>query len=268
GEIVHPKTGARMSPTPLELDSMARWQARSNSDYSDRREALAAWLTSRGNFQFARTVVNRYWAALIGRGLVNPSDDMRITNPPSNPELLDALARDFIDHGCDLKRTLRIIATSHVYQLSSISTPQNRQDEVFYSHHLPRRMPAEAMLDAICAATGAGEKFAGVPAGTRAIQLPDTTVASQFLDTFGRPPRTTSCECERAAEPSLTQALSMLSGDDLSKKIAAADGRLAKLVGSGKSDREIIDEIYLSSVSRHPDSGEISVSLRAFGKNS
>src|SRR5262249_42383860 len=151
----------------------------------------------------------------------------------------DTMARDFISHGFDLKYVLRTICASKVYQLSSHATDRNRMDEVFGSHFAPRRIPAEALLDAVCAATGVPEKFAGLPTGLRAIDLPDSTVASQFLDTFGRPPRTTSCECERTADPSLSQALSLLSGDEINKKISSPKGRIASLIAAKKSDREI-----------------------------
>jgi hypothetical protein len=269
GEVMHPKSGKRMAPTPLDLDNGPHHAGSGTlSDSKDRREELADWLSSRENLQFARTLVNRYWGALLGRGIVNPVDDMRVTNPPSNPELLDALSRDFIVHNFDLKHVLRTICTSQVYQRSSRPTLQNGQDDTFCSHYLPKRMPAEVMLDSLCTATGVSEKYAGLPVGVRAIQLPDSSVASQFLDSFGRPPRTTSCECERAAEPSLSQALSLLSGAEVNKKLSSPNGRIAGLVAAKKCDREIINELYLAAVSRPPDSSEMASAVRSFAKSS
>ncbi len=265
GEVTHPKSGRAMTPTPLALDDGPRLTSLP-STVADRREALADWLTSRDNLLFAKMAVNRYWGALMGRGIVHPIDDMRITNPPSNPELLNGLARDFIAHGYDLKRLIRTICTSRAYQLSAKTTPQNRQDEVFHSHFLSRRLPAETLLDAVSAAAGAPEKFPDLPLGTRSIQLPDGSVASQFLDTFGRPARSTACECERVSEPTLAQALQLLSGEDVNRKVASPAGRIAALLKQGKNDSEVVDNLYLASLSRMPQPKEKKIALAAFAR--
>lgn len=270
GEVTHPKTGGRMLPTPLALDNGPRLTAvASDPDAAgDRRLALAAWLTRPDNPLFAQSVVNRYWSYFLGRGIVDPVDDMRVTNPPSNPELLDALAKDFVAHGYDLKHLIRSICTSRVYQLSSRRTERNRRDEIFYSHFIARRQPAEVLLDSVDSVTGAAEKFPGLPLTTRAIQLPDPGIANLFLDTFGRPPRTSACECERSAEPSLTQSLLLLNSDSVNRKVAQPGGRIDQLLTAGKSNREIVEELYLAALSRLPQQRETETALHAFAATS
>ena len=266
GEVVHPRTQERMAPLPLALVNGPQLAsvATERDSRRDRRLALAGWLTSRDNLAFAQTVADRYWNALMGRGLVHPVDDRRITNPPSNPELMEALARDLQTHRFDLKRLIRVICASRVYQLSSRPTADNRADNVFHSRHLIKRQPAEVLLDSVCFATGSPETYPGLPPGTRAIQLPDSGTASLFLDTFGRPARATACECERTAEPDLPQALQLINGDLIHRKLGAKDGRIAKLLASGKSDREIIEELFLVTLSRPPVPSERTLALRAF----
>lgn len=259
GEVTHPKTGARMEPAPLAMAGSTAFE----SAPGDRRELLANWLTSPGNLPFAEMAVNRYWAYFLGRGIVDPVDDVRVTNPPSNPELLDWLARDFIRSGFDLKRLIRSICTSEVYQLSSRTTTANRPDRVFYSHFLPRRQPAEVLLDSIGIATGVREKFTGLPDGMRAIQLPDASVQSMFLDTFGRPPRSSACECERVMEPSLPQALQLLNGDTLNRKVCSAHGHAAALAAKNESAQGLVNELYLSVLSRPPSADELRTALSA-----
>jgi hypothetical protein len=253
GEVRQPRTNAVMQPRPLDGAPVV--------DPVDPRRALAAWITGPKNPFFARSIANRYWAYLMGRGIVEPVDDMRVTNPPSNPELLDALARDFIAHGDDLKVLLRTIMNSRVYQLSSQATAANRADDRFYSHYLVKRLPAEVLLDAISTAAAAPEKFPDLPDGTRAIQLPDAGVESPFLDTFGRPPRAIACECERRSEPNIAQALSLMNGDLLNKKLSAKEGRVAHLAAAGKPTADIVRELYLASLSRAPRSSELTTAL-------
>jgi hypothetical protein len=249
GEVSNPRTGKQMMPAPLDGEP--------TDDAVDRRRALAGWLTGPQNGHFSRNIVNRYWGYLMGRGIVDPVDDMRVTNPPSNPELLDALAREFTEHKFDLKHLLRTIMTSEVYQLSSQPTRDNRQDEVFFTKYTLKRMAAEELLDAINFATGAAEKFPNLPLGMRAVQLPDPGVQSPFLDIFGRPPREIACECERQAEPNMAQALHLMNGDFVQGKIAAPQGRLAKLLAANKPEPEIVDELYLVTFSRPPTPAEL-----------
>ncbi|MGH9835425.1 MAG: DUF1549 domain-containing protein, partial [Blastocatellia bacterium] len=201
GEVNHPRLGKPLLPAPLNGEELTLNSAR------DRRQHLAEWLISPNNPYFAKSLVNRVWKNFMGRGLVEAVDDMRATNPPSNEELLNALTKDFTDHSFDVKRLIRTIMSSAAYQRSSKPNETNKQDERYYSHYIVRRLPAEAMLDAISQITGAPTDFPGHPPGTRAMQLPDPRVNSYFLTIFGKPPRLATCECERTSEPSVTQAL-------------------------------------------------------------
>jgi hypothetical protein len=249
GEVGHPKTGAVLKPTPLHGKPLA-------AEPPDRRRPLADWLTAPDNPYFARNVANRYFAYLMGRGLVEPVDDVRATNPPSNPELLDALAADFVKSGYDVKHLLRTILHSRLYQLDSRPTKENAADSRYYSHHPVKRLPAEALLDAVDAATGVPTKFAKVPLGTRAIELPDARYDNYFLNTFGKPRREGVCECERVSEPNLAQALHTLNGDVISAKVSAPQGRVARLLTAKKPPLEIVQELYLATLSRRPSAEE------------
>jgi hypothetical protein len=252
GEVGHPKTGAVLKPTPLHGKPLA-------AEPPDRRRALAEWLTAPDNPYSARNVVNRYFAYLMGRGLVEPIDDVRATNPATNAALLDALAADFVKHGHDVKHLLRTILRSRLYQLESQPAKGNAADDRFYSHHPVKRLSAEALLDAVDAATGVPTKFAKVPLGTRAIELPDARYDNYFLNTFGKPRREAVCECERVSEPNLAQALHTLNGDVLAAKLAAPEGRLGRLLAAKKPPAEIVAELYLATLSRRPSADEQSV---------
>jgi hypothetical protein len=252
GSVANPATGAPAVPsllgTPLtELPAT-----------SDERAALAAWLTDPANPYFARNIVNRYWGDLIGRGLVEPVDDFRGTNPASHPQLLDQLTADFTGHRYDVKRLIRLICTSHAYQLASEIAPHRDLDGQFVTHRIPRRLPAEVLLDAVNQAVGVNEPFDNFPVGTRAITLPDPAVTSYFLDVFGRPLRVSGCECERVSRVDLRQVLRLANSDTLQTKLSAADGRVARLIGAGLSDEVIIEEFYLSTLSRFPSQEEAS----------
>jgi hypothetical protein len=223
----------------------------------DIRVHLADWLTAKDNPYFARNFANRYWAYLIGRGVFEPIDDMRATNPPTNPALLDALAKDFADHGFDAKHLLRTISNSRVYQLQTNLTPTHDQAGTLFTHHLPRRMPAEVLLDAINQVTQHAEAFPGQPPGTRAIALPDPEVASDFLTTFGRPLRNNPCECARDSSTDLLQALHLINNADLHNKIAGDKGYVANLIGRNLTDEQLIEEIYLAAYTRVPTQNEM-----------
>ena len=236
-------------------------------DPVDRRRALAKWLTAENHHWLARNVVNRYWGYLMGKGLVNPIDDLRDTNPPTNPELLDALAGAFIASGYDLKALLHLIVTSRVYQLSSLATHDNRLDRDFFTHYTIKRLTAEQLLDAIDAATGTVEKFPKLPAGTRAISVPDTTYASFFLDTFGRPLRTIACECERSSDPNLSQALNLMNGELLNRKLFQRDGRLMRMLKDPKlTDGALARRLYLLTVNRPPTEPELVAASTIFAE--
>lgn len=237
-------------------DDATKFAAQAAGTDVDPRVALAAWITQPKNPYFARNFANRYWAALTGVGLVEPVDDMRATNPSSLPRLLDALAQDFADHGFDAKHLLRLICNSSIYQLSAELSPRRDIDGSLFTHRVPRRLSAEVLLDAVNHTTGSVESFTGQPAGTRAIALPDPSIASHFLTTFGRPPRSSSCDCARGSAPDLSQVLHFANGAALHAKITAADGRLAALLKTGRSDVELLDELYLTALSRRPTNEE------------
>lgn len=249
GEVSHPKTGAVLPPRPLDGEA---------ADHPiDRRIPLATWLTAPENPFFARSIANRYTAYLLGRGLVEPVDDMRATNPATNPELLDALAAHFVSSGFDLRQLIRAIMTSRLYQLDSQPTEANATDEKFYSHFKVKRLAAEPLLDAIDSVTGVQTKFKSLPLGTRAIELPDAEYPDYFLNVFGKPRRVSVCECERAPDENLVQALHTLNGDTIANKTADAKGRIAQLIASGKSDDAIAAELYLRALSRPPSEAEL-----------
>jgi hypothetical protein len=227
-------------------------------DPFDRRRKLAEWLTAKSNPFFARNMVNRFWSYTMGRGLVEPVDDLRETNPPSNPELLDALAADFASNGYDLKHLLRTIFRSRAYQLSSAPVPANRADasNTYHCRSTRKRLTAEQLADAIDFATLTREKYPGLPLGTRAIQLPDTRVRSFLLDVFGRPARRITCECERTSQPNIAQALHLLNGDFLERKVESPSGRVARLLKAKKSPTALVEELYLATLSRLPSAEE------------
>jgi hypothetical protein len=251
GEVNHPRKGGAVPPHPLDGPTM--------DDRFDRRRKLAEWITAPENPYFARNLVNRFWGYTMGHGLVEPLDDLRATNPASNPELLDALAKDFVAHKLDLKHLLRTIFNSRAYQLSSTVTPGNAADtaNVYHARYTVKRLTAEQLADALDFATGTREKYAGLPLGTRAIQLPDTRVKSFLLDVFGRPARSITCECERTTQPNIAQALHLLNGDFLNKKIIAPTGRIETLLKAKAETPALVEELYLVTLSRPPRSEEL-----------
>jgi hypothetical protein len=218
----------------------------------DRRAGLAAWMTARDNPWFARNLANRTWAHFLGRGLVEPVDDVRATNPPTNPELLDALASNLATAKFDFKELIRCITASRVYQLSSRPNETNTLDEQNYSRALFRRPGAEVLLDMVSQTTGVPERFSGAPAGTRAIQLWDSKVSHYFLKLFGRPVRASACECERSGEPSVAQVLHLLNAPALQAKLSHEGGTVARLVRSKTDDAALVEELYLVFFSRFP----------------
>jgi hypothetical protein len=251
GEVNHPRLGKPLPPAPLDGEAL------SFDSPKDRRQHLAEWLTSPSNPYFAKAAVNRVWKNFMGRGLVEAVDDMRATNPPSNEELLDTLTKDFTDHGFDLKHLIRTIMNSAAYQRSSKPNDTNQQDERFYSRYIIKRLPAETLLDAVSQVTGVPTEFPGYPTGIRAMQLPDARVNSYFLTIFGKPPRFATCECERTAEPSVTQALHVINGDTINQKLRAPGGLVDSFVKLGATDETIINHLYLSALSRRPEQAEL-----------
>ncbi|MFO0820187.1 MAG: DUF1549 domain-containing protein [Pirellulales bacterium] len=246
GEVKHPKTLQVMRPRVLLGESSE------STDTRDPRIQLADWMVSRQNPWVARTLVNRVWAHLMGRGLVEPVDDMRATNPASNEPLLAALSHDFVVGGYDIRGLIKRIVTSGVYGLSSEPNDTNVRDTRNHSRAYRKRLSAEVLLDAVCDVTGEAESFAGVPPGTRATQLWDHRQPSVFLDTFGRPQRKTVCQCERVSEATLGQILHLLNSPGVNEKISSPTGRAARLATTELNDDKAIDELYLAAYSRYP----------------
>ncbi|MFN0018232.1 MAG: DUF1549 and DUF1553 domain-containing protein [Pirellulaceae bacterium] len=234
----------------------------------DPRGILAKWMTAPENPWFARLAANRLWKHFLGRGLVEAEDDLRSTNPPTNGPLLDYLANRLIAQHFDLKLLSREIMDSNVYQLSSTTIPGNQDDEQSFSHYLAKRLPAEVMLDAISDVTGVDETFPGRPPGTRAVQLWDNRLPSYFLEIFGRPERTSPCECGRSSEPTMAQALHLMNSPEIETRLASSRGRVAKLAASGKTGREIADELCLTALGRLPNSEERKIADQLFEKAS
>ena len=262
GQVKQPRTNQVMKPRFLGGDEITV------GPREDPRVRLAAWLTAPDNPFFARATVNRIWFHLMGRGIVDPVDDFRDSNPASNDALLNALARDFVDHGFDVKHTIRTIMRSRTYQLSARPNEFNQHDEKYFSHAVTKLYTAEQLLDAICAATDVPEKFAGLPLGTRATQLPDGEVNHVFLKTFGQPARELACECERESDSNLAQALQLINGPTIHNKLRHPNNRIGKLLKAKKSDREILEELYLATVSRLPDAEEIQAVMDHLKKSS
>jgi len=256
GDIPHPRLNKPLPPAPLEAKEIPL-------DAGGRRELLADWLTSPENKQFSRTIVNRVWANFMGRGLVDPVDDLRSTNPPSNAPLMDALVDDFVKHGYDLKHLASVIMNSAAYQRSWQTNATNLNDDRYYSHYLIKRLPAEVMLDAISQVTSVPTAFEDFPLGTRALQLPDTATESYFLDAFGRPDRAATCDCERDPQPNLRQALHMINGDTINKKLAAAGSLTDMALKLGLSNERFIEHLYLSAFSRRPTGEERTAALKS-----
>jgi hypothetical protein len=237
-------------------------------DVADRRQSLADWVTAPDNPYFARAIVNRLWAHFCGRGLVEPIDDLRSTNPATNEPLLNELARQLVASRYDLKAVQRLIVNSRVYQLSAQTSPSNLHDEQNFSHARPKALPAEVLIDAVNDAAGVPQKFEGWAAGFRAVELWDNDVESYFLRIFGRPTRATVCECERSNEPSIAQALHLLNSEELASKIESPGGRARKLAESDLPPQQIVDELYLATLSRFPTDGERARGLIEFHASS
>jgi hypothetical protein len=230
----------------------------------DRRQSYATWLTSRENPYFARSLTNRVWSYFFSRGIIDPVDDIRTTNPPINPELLDALTKEFVDHNFDVRHLMRSIVLSRTYQRSSISNPTNAHDDANFSRAIPRRMPAEALLDALVQATGVQEAIGGAPAGFNAAQLPDPMVQSDFLSLFGKPSRAEACECERDSGSNMLQALTFINGKSILGKVDAPSALPAQLVNKKLKDEQIVEQLYLWTLARPPTDKEKQLSATFF----
>ena len=250
GDLVQPLTGKPQAPTPLDGTAMRLEAA------DDRRAHLADWLVSRDNPYFSRAIVNRVWKNFFGAGLVENVDDLRVTNPASNEKLFSAAANFLADQKFDLKALMRVILQSEAYQRTSTALPENTDDSRFYSHYFPRRVMAEVLLDTLSEATGTPTDFKDYPKGWRAMQLPDSNVDSYFLKSFGRPEREKTCECERTAEPNVTQVLHIANGDTINKKLEAKDNVIAKWIDAKMPPEKIVEEAYLTALARLPTATE------------
>jgi hypothetical protein len=258
----NPRTGQALKPSGLGAAAMEI------AATDDPRGRLADWMTDPANPYFSKSLVNRYWKHFFNRGIVEPEDDMRVTNPPSNPELLDALSVEFIQSGFDLKHLVRTICTSRTYQLSALPNEHNASDKQNFSRYYPRRLSAEVLYDAFHQVTGTSENFGGMPAGTRALQLADASNATYFLQVFGQPRGDTACECERSVNANLAQSLHLLNGREIQDKIARDGARAAKLAtDESRPAEERVRELYRRVFSREPEADELQVSMEYLGRH-
>jgi hypothetical protein len=273
GEVVQPRTGKLMAPKILGMSTPAL------SPGKDRRELLADLVTAPDNPYFARATVNRIWFHLLGKGIVDPPDDFRDSNPPANEALLDTLSRDFVNHKFDVKHIVRTIVNSRTYQLSAHGNGTNLKDDKYFSHALVKlkRLSAEVLLDAISTATGAPDKFTGFPPGTRAVQLPDGQVIytggryaswdrHPFLKVLGQPAREAACECERESDVNLARVLELKNGEFVQKKLQSPDNRVGKLLALNLPDNDILNELFLATLSRLPLPEERNAALDVVAK--
>lgn len=261
GETRHPRTGEPLAPKLLGAKTP------SLDGPADRLQAVAAWVGSPDNALFTRTQANRIWFHLFGRGIVEPNDDFRQSNPPSNGALLSSLSTDFADHHCDLRHMIRTIMNSATYHLSAVPNETNRNDESNFSHASVKPLQAEQLLDAIAKVTGAPVRFSDYPAGFRAVQLPGVqtirprgqrpTQGEQFMQRFGKPERLLSCECERSDDTTLNQAFQLLTGDVINQQVSRADNRIGRWLSQGYGDEQLVHEMYLTALARLPTAQEL-----------
>ena len=261
GDLIQPRTGKPQPPAPLDGQAIA------SDSTEDRREALADWLTSPENPYFTRSIANRVWANFFGRGIVEPVDDLRISNPASNEPLLQAISEHLVKNDYDIKSLMRLILRSETYRRSSTPLPENEGDQKYYSRYYPRRLMAEVLQDAITSVTRVSPKYNRITLsdgstegtslyreGTRALQLSDSAVTSYFLKTFGRNEREITCECERSNKPSMVQVLHLSNGDTLNNNLRSKQSRVNTMITQSNGD--IIDEAYLLCLSRRPSDSE------------
>ncbi|MBT5597106.1 MAG: DUF1553 domain-containing protein [Planctomycetaceae bacterium] len=252
----HPRTGETIQAFALGT------QMPTVNPLNDRRDELANWLTAPENPWFASNIANRTWAHLMGRGIIEPVDDVRLTNPPTNPELLEGLTKAFVGAEFDFRKLLKLIIQTDAYQRSSAVNETNERDEQNYSRFLFKQLEAEVMLDAICQTTGVAEKFQGVPVGSRAIDLWDSSVPHYFLETFGRPVRATACECERISEPTVSQVLHILNSPGIENKLSHEAGTIRQIASDYEDNEIAIQRLYLTFFNRYGDKQEIATAVQ------
>jgi hypothetical protein len=257
GEVMHNRTGKQSPPVfPYQQELVSAANA-------PRRQQLAQWITSKENQYFAKSYVNRIWGYMFGVGIIDPIDDIRAGNPPSNAELLDALTKDFLDHDFDVQHIVRQICKSRTYQHSVKTNDWNFDDTLNYSHAMPRRLNAEALYDAIHLATGSMTRINGVPVGFRAAELPDAGVSNPFLDDFGRPVRESACECERSSGMVLGPIMKLVNGPTVADAIADPSNALTKLAATEPDDRKVIEEVFVRFLARKPSEAEVQLGIEA-----
>jgi hypothetical protein len=265
GNVQNKRTGKTAEMKPLDGEPLDPVRE------VDPRARFADWMTGEANPFFAKAVANRYWAHFFGRGIVDPLDDMRITNPPSNPELLDALAQNLIDNKYSLKALIRTICTSRTYQLSAIPEDDNAADKQSFARYYPRRLQAEVLYDAVAKLTGSPGNFPGLPtdrfAPTRAIMLPDESFQSYFLDVTGRPQRISACECERVNEASLAMTLHLLNSQEIQDKLAQNGGRADRLAKDPRPDAEKVTELFVLATGSRPTHEKLALALEHIAKH-
>lgn len=255
GSVRQPRTGDLMTPRPLDRADLGF------AKDEDRRIKTALWITTQDDF--ARNIVNRFWARCFGSGIVEPVDDIRSTNPAKNEPLMRALCDDLRKHSFDLKYLLGTILKSRTYQLSALPNGTNKIDTRLFSHAMARRLPAEEIADAVAQVTGVPDKYNGMAVGARACELADTEIPSIMLDTFGRPPRVQPSDSERTCSPAISQALALLNSEAIQQKLKSPENVLVELLKSNKTDAEILDTLFLSALARHPKPAESNSLLEA-----
>ncbi len=264
GNVINKRTGKVALPKPLDGEPL------NIAPDEDPRQKLVDWMVDANNPFFAKAVVNRYFAHFFNRGIVDAPDDMRVTNPPSNPELLDALAKEFVEHKFSLKHLVRTLCKSRTYQLSSTPNEFNKHDKQAYARYYPRRMTAEVLFDAVSQVTNSPSTFANLPqdahAPKRAIMLPDESYQSYFLDVFGRPQRLSACECERVTEANLAQVLHLLNSEEVQGKIGRTGGRADLLAKDPRPEAEKLEELFLWAVGEKPTPQKLQAALEHIEK--
>jgi hypothetical protein len=273
-EVIYHKRGVasfvnKKTSLPVKPAGLGAKVAELSPD-DDPRQALVDWMVSPENRFFAPALVNRYWKHFLNRGLVDPEDDMRATNPATNPALLEALAKHFVDSKFDLKDLIRTICRSSTYQLSSIPNKYNGLDKHNYARYYPKRLAAEVLFDSVQTISNSVPNFSGLPAGTRAVQLPDNSfnASSYFLTVFGRPDSSSACECERSMDASLAQSLHLFNSKEIQDKLAAASGRAATLAAdTSEADDAKIRELYLRAYARNPEPEEMSLAMNYLARS-
>jgi hypothetical protein len=264
GNAVNPRTGAGQPPRYL---GGAEPKIPAGED---RRETYARWLASAENPYFAKSLANRIWSYFFHRGIIDPVDDLRSTNPPSNPALLEALTREFVEHKFDARHLMRTIVLSRTYQRSTRANSSNAHDTLNFSRAVPRRMKAEVLVDCLAQATGVPESFPGAPGGFKAVQLPDSNIQSPLLTMLGKPMRLEACECERSDESNMLQALEFINGKSVLERVSRAGGRVDQLMKQKLTDVQVIEELYWWSLCRPPSERELAVAqahFREYGGN-